>query len=58
MSYYFLKILALSFEDAIAKVTEELQKKDFGILTEIDVKDTLRKKTGSGFSQIYDSGSM
>jgi uncharacterized protein (DUF302 family) len=35
-----------SFEDAVAKVTEELQKEGFGILTEINVRETLQKKLG------------
>lgn len=33
-----------SFDDAISRVTEELQKEGFGVLTEIDVKATLKKK--------------
>ncbi|MGD8742757.1 MAG: DUF302 domain-containing protein [Granulosicoccaceae bacterium] len=33
-----------SFDDAITRVTEELQKEGFGVLTEIDVKATLKKK--------------
>lgn len=49
MSYYFNKTLRLSFEDAIDKVTEELKKKGFGILTEIDVKETLKKKLDVDF---------
>lgn len=44
MSYHFSKICDLSFEDAIVKVTESLKKEGFGILTEIDVKETLKKK--------------
>jgi uncharacterized protein (DUF302 family) len=44
MSYYFNKTLNVSFDQAIARVTEELQKQGFGILTEIDVKKTLKKK--------------
>ena len=44
MSYYFTKTLNLSFDTAIAAVTEELRKEGFGILTDIDVKATLKKK--------------
>lgn len=49
MSYYFNKTVRLSFEEAINKVTEELKKKGFGILTEIDVKETLKKKLDVDF---------
>ena len=45
MSYYFTKELNVSFDDAIAKVTEELKKEGFGILTEIDVRATMKKNT-------------
>jgi len=44
MSYYFNKTVSTSFEDAIDKVTQELEKEGFGILTEIDIKETLKKK--------------
>ncbi|MBK9099469.1 MAG: DUF302 domain-containing protein [bacterium] len=49
MSYYFLKKLQLQFEDAIEKVTEALKQEGFGILTEIDVKETLKKKLDVDF---------
>jgi len=49
MSYHFSKTLNLSFDEAISKVTEELKKEDFGILTEIDVKATLKKKLDVDF---------
>jgi uncharacterized protein (DUF302 family) len=49
MAYYFNKILQISFDDAIARVTEELRKEGFGILTDIDVKATLKKKLGVEF---------
>ncbi len=50
MSYYFgTTITNTSFEEAIEKVTEELKKEGFGILTEIDVKATLKKKLDVDF---------
>ncbi len=49
MSYYFSKILDISFDDAIAKVTEALKEEGFGVLTEIDVKETLKKKIDVDF---------
>ncbi len=49
MSYYFIKNLASSFEKAVADVTEELKKEGFGILTEIDVSATLKKKLDVDF---------
>ena len=42
--YGFGKSLAMSFDESLAKVTAELQKEGFGILTEIDVAGTLKKK--------------
>ena len=49
MSYYFDKKLEFSYEKAMAKVIEELKKEDFGILTDIDVKETLKKKLNVDF---------
>ncbi|MCF6171341.1 MAG: DUF302 domain-containing protein [Bacteroidales bacterium] len=50
MKYYFQKTMTgVSFDEAIEKVTEELQKEGFGILTEIDVKATLKKKLDVDF---------
>ncbi len=49
LSYYFNKILTVSFDEAIEKVTEELKKEGFGILTEIDVKETLKNKLDVDF---------
>jgi uncharacterized protein (DUF302 family) len=42
--YGFGKTVATTFDAAIEKVTQELQKEGFGILTEIDVAATLKKK--------------
>lgn len=49
MSYHFSKTCTLSFDAAIARVTESLKKEGFGILTEIDVKDTLKGKLDVDF---------
>jgi uncharacterized protein (DUF302 family) len=42
--YVFGKTVGLGFEQAVTRVTEELAKEGFGVLTEIDVKATLKKK--------------
>jgi len=42
MQYSFNKIPDRSFDDAIQRVTEELKKEGFGILTDIDVQATFR----------------
>jgi uncharacterized protein (DUF302 family) len=49
VSYYFDRTLDLPFEEAIARVTEELKKEGFGILTEIDVKATMKKRMDVDF---------
>lgn len=49
MKYGFSKSVDLSYEKAIEKVTEELKKEGFGVLTTIDVKDTVKKKLGIDF---------
>ena len=49
MKYYIAKEVSLSFEEAIQTVTEELAKEGFGVLTEIDVKATLKKKLDVDF---------
>ena len=49
MSYYFSATLDLPFEEAIARVMEQLQAEGFGVLTEIDVRATLKKKLGIDF---------
>jgi uncharacterized protein (DUF302 family) len=41
--------VSLSFEEAVQKVTEELNREGFGVLTQIDVKDTLKKKLDVDF---------
>jgi len=49
MKYYFNKTLDISFDEAVKKVTEELKKEGFGILTDIDVQNTLKKKLDVSF---------
>lgn len=49
MSYYMTKIVEMSFDKAIEKVKEELSKEGFGVLTEIDVKATFKKKLDADF---------
>ncbi|MFW9996636.1 MAG: DUF302 domain-containing protein [Candidatus Odinarchaeota archaeon] len=47
--YYIKKEVQLSYSEAVKKVTEELAKEGFGVLTTIDVKATLRKKLDVDF---------
>ena len=47
--YSYYKTVDMSYQEAIDKVTEELKKEGFGILTEIDVKATLKKKLDVDF---------
>ena len=50
MNYYFSKTLqGVSFEEAIEKATEALKGEGFGVLTDIDVKATLKKKIDVDF---------
>jgi uncharacterized protein (DUF302 family) len=49
MSYYFSKKIHGSFDEALQKVTTSLKDEGFGILTEIDVKQTLKKKLDVDF---------
>jgi uncharacterized protein (DUF302 family) len=49
MSYYYGKKVDLSFDEAIERTTDELKKEGFGVLTEIDVSATLKKKLDADF---------
>ena len=51
MSYYVSKKVKMTFDEAVGRVTEELKKEGFGILTEINVKETLKKKLNVDFQQ-------
>ena len=49
MKYYFSKTLNTSFEEGLKRVAEELKREGFGILSEIDVKKTMKEKLGADF---------
>lgn len=49
MSYYFSKTLEVSFDEAVARVTKELKKQGFGILTDIDVRQALKQRLNVEF---------
>jgi uncharacterized protein (DUF302 family) len=49
MKYYFNKTISGNFEEVIEMVIGELKKEGFGILTEIDIKATLKKKLDVDF---------
>ena len=51
MNYGFSKTLDIPFEQAIEKVTSELKKEGFGVLTSIDVKETLKQKIDVDFKK-------
>jgi uncharacterized protein (DUF302 family) len=44
MKYGFSKSTNLSYENAIVKVSDELKKEGFGLLTTIDMKETMKRK--------------
>lgn len=51
MSYYISKISNLDYEESLIKVEEELKKEGFGVLTEIDVQATFKKKLDVDFKK-------
>ena len=51
MQYGFSKTVDMSYEQAIDKVTAELKKEGFGVLTFIDVKETLKQKINVDFKK-------
>ena len=51
MAYSFSKSVDMSFDATVEKVTAELQKEGFGVLTTIDVKETLKKKLNVDFKK-------
>lgn len=49
MNYYLTKKTTLSFDDAVDKMTSALNEEGFGIISEIDMKDTFKKKIDVDF---------
>ena len=49
MNYGYKRKVKLNYADAVNKVTTELKKEGFGVLTSIDVKKTLKEKLGADF---------
>lgn len=49
--YYYKKEIHLKFEDAIIRIKEYLQKQGFGIITEIDVQATFKKKINVNYDK-------
>ena len=49
MSYYFNKILKVSFDEAIKRTVDALKSEGFGVITDINVQDTLKKKINVDF---------
>jgi uncharacterized protein (DUF302 family) len=49
MSYYFSKVLTCDFDKAVEHVTLALKDAGFGIITEIDVKETFKRKLNADF---------
>ena len=53
MSYYLNRTVDLSFDRAMDRVVESLKREGFGVLTEIDVKATLKKKLNVDFRRYH-----
>ncbi len=49
MAYYYSKTVKYSFDEAVSRITKALKEEGFGILTEIDVQETLKKKLDVDF---------
>ncbi len=51
MKYGMSRQVDLPYDRAVEKVTEELKKEEFGVLTSIDVRETMKKKLNADFKR-------
>jgi uncharacterized protein (DUF302 family) len=51
MSYYFSKTVTAGFEDAVKRTTDALKAEGFGVVTDIDIRQTLKKKLNVEFRE-------
>jgi uncharacterized protein (DUF302 family) len=49
MTYYFAKTLTMPFDDAVRRTVQALKERGFGIITEIDVRNTFKEKLNADF---------
>ena len=49
MPYYMSKMLPVAFDAAVARTLDALKQEGFGVISDIDIKDTLKKKIGVDF---------
>ncbi|HEY9486946.1 MAG TPA: DUF302 domain-containing protein [Chryseosolibacter sp.] len=49
MEYYYSRKVTISFDEAVKRITENLKQEGFGIITNIDLKDTLKQKLNVNF---------
>jgi uncharacterized protein (DUF302 family) len=49
MTYYFAKTLTMPFDDAVRRTVKALKERGFGIITEIDVRNTFKEKLNADF---------
>ena len=49
MQYYMSKMLPVTFDAAVARTLDALKQEGFGVISDIDIKDTLKKKIGVDF---------
>lgn len=49
MSYYLARTLSTSFDDALIHTKEVLKAEGFGVITQIDIQDTLKRKVNADF---------